>query len=109
MFEWGWGGRVHGARVSQIVVQTVGVTGGVFLSRRLAMPANHGALSIPPDDKSERIRCPTSVGCVAAEDLERETRGAESVVDVHDGNSRTAAGKHRVERDHSALSNAGPD
>ncbi len=42
------------------------------------------------------------VGLVGTKDLERQTGGAKSVVDVHNCYSGTAAGEHGVERDHSA-------
>jgi epoxyqueuosine reductase len=50
-----------------------------------------------------------SVGSVAPENLERQTRSAESVVDVYHADPRTAGGEHGVERDHPALRHAGAD
>ena len=46
------------------------------------------------------------VGPVASDDLESQTRRAESIVDVDDGDAGAAAGQHRVESNHASLSHA---
>src|SRR4051812_22244404 len=47
-----------------------------------------------------------SVWTVGPQNFECETRGAKTVIDVHDRNARTAAGQHRVQGDEATLGNA---
>src|ERR1041385_1891596 len=50
-----------------------------------------------------------SVRTVGPQNFECQTRGAEAVVDVHDGNAGTAAGEHRVQGNKPTLGNACAD